>query len=273
MQQSSFPVPDWGSFLVAAIALAQPWIIWLYRKYRAGTVHVYEKANIEIGFSNFGPTVALLGTLRATDHDVFVRRMRLEVRRQKDSARHRFEWRAFRSGRASLGGQDERYAEAAGSFLLTTTPPHQYDVFFATPEFASEHGALASSLLERWRSFVRRRIEDEGPSLSTQLARVLEDPGAFETLLEEFKKTPEPLELYSALDRGFYWNPGQYDLTLSIETAKPEAAFESRWSFELSEEDSKFLRLNVVSVIDVIIGHNVQFNFAYPAYDPPRAAG
>lgn len=273
MQEQSFSIPDWGAFVVAAIALAQPWIIWLYRKLRVGTVHVYEKANIEIGFSNLGPTVALLGTLRATDHDVFVRRMRLTVKRRKDGAALKFDWRAFRSGRSSIGGDDARYAEAAGSFLLTTAAPHQYDIFFATPEFASEHGALASSLVERWRGFVRRRVEEVSPALSTQLARVLEDPGSFQKLLDEFKKTPEPLELFAALDRGFFWNAGEYDLVLHIDTAKPEHTFEEQWQFRLSEEDSRLLRLNVISVIDTLVGYNVLFNFAYPAYEPPSTAG
>lgn len=58
---------------------------------------MHPTASIEVGFSNFGPTISLVGTIRAQYHDVFVDRMSVRVIRLRDQAQHVFGWRAFRS--------------------------------------------------------------------------------------------------------------------------------------------------------------------------------
>ena len=62
---------DFGGHVLGFLALAQVWLIAIWRKaFRNGTLVVYETASIEVGFSAFGATVTLLGTLRAEKHDV-----------------------------------------------------------------------------------------------------------------------------------------------------------------------------------------------------------
>ena len=59
---------DYGAHIIGFVALIQVWLIALYKQFVSrGKLTVYETASIEIGFSAFGPTVTLLGTLRASD--------------------------------------------------------------------------------------------------------------------------------------------------------------------------------------------------------------
>jgi hypothetical protein len=86
----------WGSLIIAAIALAQPWVIGLFKKcFRRKRVEIYETGTIEIGLSTFGPTVGLFGTLNAIHGDAVVRNMTLKVVRLKDKAEQDFSWGFF----------------------------------------------------------------------------------------------------------------------------------------------------------------------------------
>ena len=55
----------WGSLIIATVALVQPWMIALWKRFvRPGTIDIHETGTIEIGYSSFGPTIGLRGTLR-----------------------------------------------------------------------------------------------------------------------------------------------------------------------------------------------------------------
>ncbi len=59
--------------LIAIIALLQPWAAWLWKTlFVKGRVETCAAGFLEVGYSDFGPTVAMQGTLRALYKDVFV---------------------------------------------------------------------------------------------------------------------------------------------------------------------------------------------------------
>ena len=52
--------------VASGVAMAQPWAIGFWKRYiRRGTITPYVTGFIELGFSDFGPTIAIDGTLRA----------------------------------------------------------------------------------------------------------------------------------------------------------------------------------------------------------------
>ena len=86
------------SLVIAIIALVQPWLIALWKKFsRNPEIEIYPSGNLEIGYSEYGPTIALHGTLRALHGDVFIKRIRIRVRRVRTNEEHWFAWAAFRS--------------------------------------------------------------------------------------------------------------------------------------------------------------------------------
>jgi len=55
-----------GILLLAIYGVVQVWIIALWKKYiKKGKIRIFETGSLEIGYSAFGPTIAVNGTLRA----------------------------------------------------------------------------------------------------------------------------------------------------------------------------------------------------------------
>lgn len=258
---------DYGGHIIGLVALVQVWAIALWKRVIArGTLTLYETASIETGFSTFGPTVALLGTLSASNHDVFVKRMKVRVIRSRDRAEHTFTWRAFRPSVITLGGGGAQTLEIAGSFLVTTNRAHQYNVFFASAVFAAQYEQYVQPLRDSWSSFVEQRIREVDENLVGQIARVLETPALSAELFNNFIGAGHAKDLHTAISNDFFWHAGAYELEFTIETnGKPET-FVRRWRYSLSAEDEGNLRLNVVTTIRELCNLPVVYNFAYKEY-------
>src|SRR5437867_21983 len=128
-QQPSPYWPDWLTVAIALVALVQPWIVALWKKYlRKAAVEVYETRTIEIGHGNFGATVGLVGTFQALHRDAFVRRAGVVVVRRKDRAEQRLNWRAFRQQTVAVGSGTATTLELPSSFLLTVSAPFRYNI-------------------------------------------------------------------------------------------------------------------------------------------------
>src|SRR5438552_10322360 len=97
----------WGSLIVAVVALIQPWVIALWRRFfRPGTIDIHETGTIEVGYSGFGPTIGLRGTLRAVHRDQFVRDIQVAIAKVKDGSKHSFEWVVFRAEKLTSTGAE-----------------------------------------------------------------------------------------------------------------------------------------------------------------------
>jgi hypothetical protein len=92
-----------------------------------------------------GPTVALLGTLRAINRDQFVGEISVEVVRERDEARHTFVWSLFRP--LVVGSQAH---EVAGGFLASTSSPYRYNIFFVDEETHAEMDAILDPVRREW---------------------------------------------------------------------------------------------------------------------------
>src|SRR5690349_6655447 len=117
--------PRWWTLGISVIALMQPWLIGVWKKYvRRGRMRVYKTGFIEVGYGQFGPTIALRGTLRAADRDLFVTNISLIVTKIRDNSIHEFEWLSFRLSRAMLGQPQPTDIEFPSSFIVTTSNAH-----------------------------------------------------------------------------------------------------------------------------------------------------
>lgn len=84
-QQAQSWLEQWGVLIVAFVALAQPWIAFLYKRFfKRPVIRVFEAGKVELGYSNFGPTIALNGTLKVENKDVFIRAIDVELVRESD---------------------------------------------------------------------------------------------------------------------------------------------------------------------------------------------
>jgi hypothetical protein len=258
--------------IVAPLALIQPWLIALAKKLLfKGRIDAYEAAWVEVGFSGFGPTIGMMGTLRAIHRDQFVRQIDLTLIRLKDGATHSFNWIGFRAERLSSSSGPELNFELAAGFLVATTQPHRYNILFVDSGSQSDMRPYLDNLQKAWEPPQLAVALGAGqPNPSPLVERLLQLPEAerLPRLYEEFSQGKAHVDAFSAINRILYWEPGDYTIQMNIRTARPDRTFSKRWTVRLTTDDSERLRLNTLGILRGALGMGVTFNFAYPRYTP-----
>jgi hypothetical protein len=251
----------WGSLIVATIALVQPWAIGVWRRmFRPGFIDIHETGSIEVGYSAFGPTIGLRGTMRAVHRDQFVRQIDLKVTKLKDGSTHHLDWIVFRAEKLTADGTEDSSYEVAAGFILLTTQPYRYSILFGDSVTRDEMKPHIEKVQAEWNNYTR--------GASTAVAKVgsptvPQPPEIF----EKYLNTGLSLEAYNVLDRRMYWEAGKYYLGMYVRTTRPEDTFRRGWTFELTEEDFKNLRVNAAIIIRAACSQpGATVNFAYPQY-------
>lgn len=255
----------WITLAISVIALLQVWVIGGWKRFiRRGTLRAYETGNLEAGYSTFGPTLALIGTFRAINQEVFVEGMSVRVIRVRDKAERVLRWRAFRSSGINAPTAAPQF-DLPRSFLVQPTAPHNYNIVFADEEFEAELRIRLNEVLERWRSFLDESAKN-GKIPTESVDTILREPNASQVLWSEFAKEPWVSELHAAISERFFWHTGEYDIALETRVASPARANATCWRFVITEQDSKSLRTNVVDIVRAQSGYNAFLHFAYPQY-------
>ena len=267
--KASMNIGNFGPWIISSLALLQTWVIWIWRWFRKPKISIYESGNIEIGFSNFGQTIGLNGTLRVLKKSSFIKNMSLDVTRERDSAKHTFNWRVFRPLTFTINPQPSSTPiEIASSFLLTQEKPFKYNILFIDDGSYSRINSQLAELHREWLDFRNNKLqkleEEYEPNAVEQL---INNPLLDEKIYQEFTKLPKILNIYTNLDRDFYWQQGNYTMSLSLECSKPDQKFTKEFKFTLSNENVDELRLNTIAILRIICGLDVIWNFAYPEYD------
>ncbi len=116
-----------------------------------------ETEDIEVGFTNFGAIVGVLGTLRAVNSDAFVARMSLKVTRRADNATHAFDWGAFRS--MQFTPSDDSLIRCS-SFLLFRDYGAPYHVAFIDRDTQSKVRSIIEKVQKAWYEACRGEVGD-----------------------------------------------------------------------------------------------------------------
>lgn len=257
---------QWGPWIISGLALAQVWGIGLFRKLKNACVDIYESGNIEVGYSGFGPTLGLMGTLRGLHKDVFVQRITATITKLKDKSVHTFNWRAFRSNTISLNPTEPLRYEVASSFLLMSNNPFKYNIFFVEESFTAEISPKVRQVSKAWIDFRMTRLEELKKQYPDKFNLLLENPMLDQNIYDEFFKSGALTDAYTILERACYWEPANYALLLQVEAIKPNRVFQKEFLFSLSEDDVRLLHFNSIAILRSLCGFNEQFNFAAPEY-------
>lgn len=255
-----------GPWVISVIALAQVWALALYRRFRKPVIEIYESQNIEVGFSQFGPTIGLMGTLRTIHRDAFIEGIDLVVHRKKDGASHQFHWRAFRSNTIAVNPDQQPPIEMAASFMLTPDRPLKFNIFFVEDRFIAELSPVASAMVAKYFDFRMEQAAELKEAVGDDYTNLLSHPLFEENVYDGFSKEPGCIDTYTAFDRAFYWDAGSYDIDIVVHSSAPDLTVTKRKSFTLSEDDASALRLNIIAVMRQLCGLNAHLSFANPEY-------
>ncbi len=239
---------------IALAALVQPWLIILWKKwFQRPQVKTYRTGDIELCYSNFGPTVALNGILKVGTGEVFVSAMKLEVVRRSDNATHEFEWTLFRSPSIHVNQPDKLTLELAAGFMLTSRQPHRYHVMFADNETQQAISRITEPVAREWQS-VSAEATTVGGATRRQDFTGFIDSTAY-------------LGASNKIERLCYWQEGEYELILYVHCSDPDRSFETRWTFMLTAEESEKLHLNSFRILDyACIQRDHEWQFVTCAY-------
>jgi hypothetical protein len=269
-----FLLQHWAE-IVATVALIQPWIYWLWRKYlRRGAIEIYESYSPQLGFSFYGPIVTLYGTLRASSREQFISHIGLNVIREKDSARHTFEWGLFRAPKIAINEPDKFEVEIPSSFLVSPLNPHRYGITFFDNPSKEEINAILIQARRDWEAYCT--------SEAGKLVKSAETDASAKNLLEalrsdltkaqdiyysQFSKTAEFTAAVDKIKRIYYWEPGKYKIDLTVFTDHPARQFNKTWRIELSDEEASNLRSNIDQMLQQATKkREASYHFTQPKY-------
>jgi len=224
-------IKSYGILILAIYGIIQVWFIALWKKYaRKGKINIYETGTIEIGYSTFGPTIGLNGTLRALNKDVFIKSIDLLVVRGKDKAQHILKWIAFRPPKIDLAGSQPISMEIPSSFLVPPDSPHRFNIVFNDNDLFEDIRPLFNAYISEW-----YKVADQLTKIWTPSLGVTPEPEIIAQqieLIEDFRKSTIHIDTYTALNRRCYWEPGNYQLTINVRTSKPDKFFRTIMIFQ-----------------------------------------
>jgi len=204
--------------------------------------------------------------MRAQHKDAFVKRVFLQLTRIRDSSTHKFNWHFFRSSTIAIKQSDPIRLEIVASFLLTQNEPLKYNIVFVDEAFISQNSPKVGHIPAKWMEFRNQKIKElENEHDSTTISALI-NPLLNEVLFGEFWKESEVINAYTTLDRVFYWEEGDYKLSIIVECSQPDQEFRKDLQFSLSKEDVESLRLNSIPTLRALCGLEAVWNFAYPEY-------
>lgn len=262
-------IKSFGTLILAIYGIVQIWLIALWKKYaRKGEIDIYETGTIEIGYSTWGPTICLNGTLRGLNKDVFLKSIDLRIVRKKDQAQHNFRWIAFRSPKIDLAGTQPSSMEIPSGFLISPNSPHRYNIVFNDNDLFQDFRPIFSDYITEWNKVVEQLATkplDPNSPFYTQTVK------EHYVIIENFRNSKKHVDTYTALDRKCYWDDGEYSLILNVRTSKPDKIFSNNYCFSITETDSRNLKLNVITILEEPIANylriqNYPYNFAYSIY-------
>lgn len=139
---------------IAFVALLRPDIERLLRSRRA-VIDVHSAGRLEVGFSTFGPTLGLQGTMQALNGDEFISVSKVTVERVADNLRHEFQWAVFRPQSQSFSGTAQQTFEIASGLLLGVAAPRRFNIQFHDSGTADNFRQPLIDLHQLWMDYVQ----------------------------------------------------------------------------------------------------------------------
>lgn len=258
--------------IVAFAALVQPWLLALWRRiFRHGTVDIHETGIIEIGFSGYGHTIGLVGILRALHKEMFVLWIRVQLLQRTDGTVRVFGWKIFRNAKLTIGTTAGQSAEVSfeipAGLLVTPLQPHKFNILFADESSLEAALPMVRKLQQEW---LEQLLKLGVPRIDQ---RLITQPQVFNRVRKSYEQlsNSETFKSLAALLSSLnYWKAGEYELTMTLQTTRPNTIISKSWPFTLPDSELQKLQPNIGSIMEEICGMPLstgEYSFASASFN------
>lgn len=209
--------------VVAIIALLRPEIALLVNR-AVARLSIHLNTRIEIGFSDYGPTIGIFGTIRSKGKQFFITSIKLRVANPNGES-HEFDWCIFRSPIVKVQEITNVEAEVAVPFMVPKNSAKTISILFQDTSIAEE---IREPFLE-----LKERLGDRD----------------YDSVMGM-----EWFDIHNTIYEKFYWEAGEYQFLLSIYDEDGAVCCEKNFGFCLLEPESEFLGVNVETMINAALG-------------------
>lgn len=234
---------------VAVLALFRPELTRLIRRW-TNRIDFFPAARIEIGFSEYGPTVGLHGTLTALGDDQLITSMSVRIIRTADEGTHEFLWGAFRSSNLS---QPASQLEIPSAFTVRPSIEKKINIQFhdtKTRDLISGKVLNLRKIYEEYLEKNRIDIERAGDS-------------AYHSFVS--KNATMISDTANEILNFFYWNEGVFILELRVFSNSLKNPNIFKYTFSLSKNNYRDLATNITILVkQACFVKDVNLSFSTP---------
>lgn len=193
----------------------------------------------EIGYTHYGPSFAISGTLSALNKIILVDNISIEVVNLDKKTSHFMDWFAFRPKQHVMGKFSEINLTMASKFTITPEKTYDYNILFVDNNHFSQIKTLLQAIKDAWAEYLiicakeKRSVRPE-------------------TIFPDFKKLQLVNDAHERLKSFVYWSAGKYLIKLRLTTRNPKQFFNTERSFILLKSDEEILTANTSKIIENI---------------------
>lgn len=193
----------------------------------------------EVGYSHYGPTFAISGTLSALNAIVLVDNISVEVVNLDKKTSHFMDWFAFRPKQHVMGNFSEINLTMASKFTITPEKVYDYNILFVDNNHFSQIKTLLQAIKDAWAEYLTICVKEKRSIVP-------------ETIFADFKKLKLVIDAHERLKSFVYWNAGKYLIKLRLTTRNPKQFFNIERYLNLTKFDEETLTANTSKIIENI---------------------
>ena len=214
--------------ILAAIAIIIPIVQAIWKKwFKKAKLNYISNGKAKLLFNQSGSYLQIDGVYEAINKPISVKKVTVQINRQKDDAKLNLLWSSFRS---------PVYQNIAGNALQTTETAHPFrieedSIMCAFIEFADVFDSFGKTFMQ------------ETKPLFENIVRIRKDYADYAEALSEYQSLEEYKKAKSIIEKEFFWNIGQY--RIEIETFYKNESVKYSFTFSISESDYRQLKSNI----------------------------
>lgn len=191
---------------------------------------------VEVGYSHYGPTFSIAGTLTARNAVILIHNICTEITNIDNKSTHFMDWFAFRPTQYVMGNFSKIELTTASKFTIPPNKAHPYNILFIDNGRFSEMKPLLQVIKNAWAEYFIATTKGN-------------QPVSLKALFAEFQQLKLIADASARLKAITDWKSGHYRIKIRVTTENPKQFFDTTKHFFLNPADTEKLINNVPEIL------------------------